>query len=345
MSILSAQSLATTAQAVAEAIPCSLDDAPVLPVGQPAAWLSFERQHEEVILRPVRPMPRRCMIRPAALFDEDRSFPLVTTVMGQLLFPRGATEPQTYRPFTRDPKRRLRELFFPVEAMPEDDWPTSQSRWSNYQAIAKRLLSVAGIAWDGLSSRDVHDLVNFVPWAEPLEGCVLHALMQWAHERGTAVIEVGSLQGRSLAMLAMALRGVASDALLISIDPHADQPHNPSHVRLTLRHIGEEDRLVQIRRTSDEACRVLRPGIASLIFIDGDHSYEQVRADFENYRSFLAPGGVLAFHDYGFGSHNGQPDTHPGVREVIDRHVVPTPGLRPLLLAHTLFAFVRDADA
>lgn len=33
------------------------------------------------------------------------------------------------------------------------------------------------------------------------------------------------------------------------------------------------------------------------IFIDGDHSYEGVRADFTNYRPLLSTGGCIAFHD------------------------------------------------
>ncbi len=34
-----------------------------------------------------------------------------------------------------------------------------------------------------------------------------------------------------------------------------------------------------------------------LLFIDGDHSYEGVKQDFEMYREFVAPGGLIAFHD------------------------------------------------
>ena len=34
-----------------------------------------------------------------------------------------------------------------------------------------------------------------------------------------------------------------------------------------------------------------------LLFIDGDHSYEGVRADFENYAPLVRPGGLIAFHD------------------------------------------------
>jgi len=34
-----------------------------------------------------------------------------------------------------------------------------------------------------------------------------------------------------------------------------------------------------------------------LIFIDGDHHYEGVKRDFENYRGLLSPRGVMLFHD------------------------------------------------
>lgn len=34
-----------------------------------------------------------------------------------------------------------------------------------------------------------------------------------------------------------------------------------------------------------------------LLFIDGDHSYDGVKADFINYRGFVRKGGAIAFHD------------------------------------------------
>jgi predicted O-methyltransferase YrrM len=34
-----------------------------------------------------------------------------------------------------------------------------------------------------------------------------------------------------------------------------------------------------------------------LLFLDGDHSYEGVRADFESYSPLVRPGGLIAFHD------------------------------------------------
>ena len=343
MSITGRDSSAATLDMDGDINPFTLDDVQILPVGQPAAWLDIKRKGDSVVLKPHAPMPKRCTIRPAALFSQDRGFPDASTVMGRVTFARGSTSEQIYKAYTCDPRRRLCELFFPIEAMPDDEWPTSVQRWSNHQAIAKRLLTAAEVPWNGLSARDMTELVDFVPWPEPLEGCLLHALTRWTHERGGCVLEIGSLRGRSLSMLAMALRDAKSESSLISIDPHWDQPHNHGQVRFALRQIGEEDRLVQIRHTSETAARILGREVASLIFIDGDHSYEGALADFERCRDLLAPGGCMVFHDYGFGKHHGEPDFHPGVTRTIDEHVLNDSDFRPLLLAHTLFAFVKIA--
>jgi len=37
--------------------------------------------------------------------------------------------------------------------------------------------------------------------------------------------------------------------------------------------------------------------LLDFLFIDGDHSYEGVKQDYEMYREFVAPGGLIAFHD------------------------------------------------
>ncbi len=36
---------------------------------------------------------------------------------------------------------------------------------------------------------------------------------------------------------------------------------------------------------------------ADFLFIDGDHTVEGVTADYEDYREFVRPGGLIAFHD------------------------------------------------
>ncbi len=312
-------------------------------VGTLSEWFDCRADAEGISLIPRQPLPVRWTIRPAALFRQSRGFPDVNTVMGRLVFPRGSSEPQSYRPFTRDSNRVLAELFLSGEPAPHDDWPVSTRRWRNVEAIAKRLLREAGLEWDGLDERAVEELVRYVVWPEPLEGCVLHALAQRAHRLGSCLVEIGSFRGRSLSIQAMALRAVGSDALLVSVDPHTDQPHNASHVRLMLRQIGEQQRLAQIPTTSNYASRILSPGCAGMVFVDGHHSREQVVSDFEHYRDILAPGGYMVFHDYGYENHNGCPEADPDVRPAVDEHVFTAKGFRPLLLAHTEMVFVKNA--
>ncbi len=44
------------------------------------------------------------------------------------------------------------------------------------------------------------------------------------------------------------------------------------------------------------------------LFIDGNHSYEYVKKDYENYRDKVKPGGIIAFHDVNFeGDRYGSP--------------------------------------
>lgn len=51
-----------------------------------------------------------------------------------------------------------------------------------------------------------------------------------------------------------------------------------------------------------------------LLFIDGDHSYEGVKADWEAYKHFLKPGSLVVFHDYGWAE---------GVKRVIEEDAKP----------------------
>lgn len=51
-----------------------------------------------------------------------------------------------------------------------------------------------------------------------------------------------------------------------------------------------------------------------LLFIDGDHSYEGVYADWQTYKVFLKEGAIVAFHDYGWAD---------GVKRVVKENVVP----------------------
>jgi hypothetical protein len=42
---------------------------------------------------------------------------------------------------------------------------------------------------------------------------------------------------------------------------------------------------------------VLGNTLVDFLFIDGDHTYEGVKQDFEMYKQFVKPGGWIGFHD------------------------------------------------
>lgn len=42
---------------------------------------------------------------------------------------------------------------------------------------------------------------------------------------------------------------------------------------------------------------VLGPAMLDFLFIDGDHSYQGVKQDYEMYRGLVRQGGIIAFHD------------------------------------------------
>lgn len=51
-----------------------------------------------------------------------------------------------------------------------------------------------------------------------------------------------------------------------------------------------------------------------VLFIDGDHSYEGVKADWDSYRKLLGAGSIVIFHDYGWAE---------GVKKVVHENVMP----------------------
>lgn len=62
--------------------------------------------------------------------------------------------------------------------------------------------------------------------------------------------------------------------------------------------------------------------VISLLFIDGDHSYDGVKADWDTYKYFLRPGSIIIFHDYGWAE---------GVKRVVKEDVMPCVGLHNCL--------------
>lgn len=166
-----------------------------------------------------------------------------------------------------------------------------------------------------LSSSGLEETADFVLGPAPgplcsmqLRGEILPFLRDCLPEPPRAVGEIGRAEGGTLALLC---RAAAPDALIVSLDlpggPHAGPAAalNAGRWKRPLLSAlrGPRQRLVLLDGDSRDPASVRRFAEAlggeklDLLFVDGDHSYDGVRSDFELYSGFVRAGGLIAFHD------------------------------------------------
>jgi predicted O-methyltransferase YrrM len=131
------------------------------------------------------------------------------------------------------------------------------------------------------------------------------------HDPPRYVCEIGTASGGTLFLLTKVCR---PDALLLSVDLGLSFERCLVHARFA----SNKQRIVSIRadsRTPKTLARVrslLNAHPLDLLFIDGDHSYEGVKADFANYSSLVRPGGLIVLHDIvpAYATRHGKPTGH-----------------------------------
>jgi len=124
-----------------------------------------------------------------------------------------------------------------------------------------------------------------------------------AELRPKTILEIGTSRGGSLFILC---RLSAPDGTIISVDmPGAGygEAYTPAHARLFELFPSKGQNLSLVKADSHSPATRSRVDMllagkkVDLLFIDGDHSYEGVKKDFEMYSPLVADGGVIAFHD------------------------------------------------
>ncbi len=119
----------------------------------------------------------------------------------------------------------------------------------------------------------------------------------------STVVEIGTASGGTLFMLT---RAASADATLVSIDlPGGAFGGGYLSWRAPLyRSFAKPGQRVHLLRRDShdpstvEALRGILGGRkVDFLFIDGDHTYEGVKKDFEMYRTLVRPGGMVGFHD------------------------------------------------
>jgi len=146
-----------------------------------------------------------------------------------------------------------------------------------------------------------HDVVG---WLSEGEGAELTRLAA-----GKNVLEIGSYCGRSTICLARFARSVGA---VDTFDGRGTELGGDTEkvFRDNLHRYGVDRRVNVLKGAADRVIPNL-PQIFDLVFIDGSHDYESVKADIALSLSVLKPGGLLAFHDY-------ERDCDPGVTAAVN---------------------------
>jgi len=117
------------------------------------------------------------------------------------------------------------------------------------------------------------------------------------------VVEIGTSMGGTLYLWT---RLAQSDATIVSVDLPGGQfggGYSPLRTPIYRRFARERQRLHLIRGDSHEKSTLenvqsqLGGRQIDFLFIDGDHTYEGVKKDWEMYGPLVRPGGLVAFHD------------------------------------------------
>lgn len=118
---------------------------------------------------------------------------------------------------------------------------------------------------------------------------------------GASLLEIGRFDGGSTILFATAL---TSGSKLTSIDI---APRDDKYLADCLKTLGLSDRVDLVIGDANEV--EADQGSFDLIFIDGDHSYNACKSDFEHWSDAVKIGGHLLFHDCD--------ESEPGVQKVV----------------------------
>ena len=112
-------------------------------------------------------------------------------------------------------------------------------------------------------------------WAQAVQLC--HPLCR------PTIVNIGVSWGASL----HCLHAGAPAAHLVAIDIDFDS-----------RPVRHADRLGEVEYIQADSARYPFQGPVHMLFVDGGHEYEQVKADIDNWIPHIPLGGIVAFHDY-----------------------------------------------
>ncbi len=166
------------------------------------------------------------------------------------------------------------------------------------KVFARKLRDNVRAARSGLLTSKLHQLTEQSGVGDSAH--LLYALVKGA--KPEVVVEIGSARGRSSCFMGLALKQNGAGKLY-AIDPHMKTAWNDNDsvdtydiLRKNIASLGLTDVVEILRATSNEVARDWNRSI-DILFIDGDHSYEGAKLDWDLFSPFVKPFGSVVFHD------------------------------------------------
>lgn len=123
-------------------------------------------------------------------------------------------------------------------------------------------------------------------------------------DREIVAVEIGTLEGYNAKSILKEL----NIKKLYVVDPYKNYPDYSNSEPEIVKKLKEyqkrakrrlrkyKDKIVWIEKLSDDAVKDI-PNNIDFIYIDGNHEYEYIKRDMENYWTKVKKGGILAGHD------------------------------------------------
>jgi predicted O-methyltransferase YrrM len=176
------------------------------------------------------------------------------------------------------------------------------ARFSTVRAWPERIEGFEDFVFLFSSNQLNHGIIS----QELDEAALLYRLVRG--RQNSTIVEIGRFKGGSTFLIAA---GIGEGSHVWSYDIHVAHDATFSgedldrELRQALERYGLTDRVDLI--VADSRTAEPPPALVDVLLVDGDHSYEGVSADWRHWRSRLAPGGHVLFHDAvdygGFGTY------------------------------------------
>lgn len=143
-----------------------------------------------------------------------------------------------------------------------------------------------------MTDKDLAELVSKYAAEQRVHEVVwFYRAVEKIHPRAKVIVEIGIKEGGNLKILSTHLD---DDGVVIGIDPRQDIPWKMQDCECAAYHISASSHL---ERTVEELELILNGRSIDVLFIDGDHSYEGMVADYNDYSPLVRAGGLIAVHD------------------------------------------------